>query len=198
MQARHLHQDAIGTLPLDQGLYGSEFVDAALDDLDRLLDRLPDSVGDSGLRNGQADQATTRVGNIKAALAAGPQQAAKWLRHFAQFAQRRLRIGILGDAHLDTVVAHIEAGVTDLGVAQRAAHVIADLIELLFLDVVGIDLEQQIGAALQIEAEHETALRPCRPGLDLGLGEEIRNGAKAHHQRRQNDAERLPPREIQH
>jgi len=82
--------------------------------------------------------------------------------------------------------------------AQRAAHVVADLVELLFLHIVGIDLEQQIGAALQIEAEHEAALRECRPGLDLGLWEEIRNGAKAHHQRRQNDAERLPPREIQH
>ena len=70
-----------------------------------------------------------------------------------------------------------KAGIADLGLAQHAADVVAHLVELFLLDVVGIDFEQQIRAALQIEAEHEVALRPCRPGLDLGLGEEIRNGA---------------------
>jgi len=40
----------------------AKLVDAALDDLDRLLDRLPDAIGDDGrLRHGQADQ--TAAGN---------------------------------------------------------------------------------------------------------------------------------------
>ena len=38
-KARHLHQNAVDTLPLDQRLDGAQFVDAAFDDLDRLLDR---------------------------------------------------------------------------------------------------------------------------------------------------------------
>jgi len=54
------------------------------------------------------------------------------------------------------------------------------------------------GDKLQIEAEHEMALRPFRPGFDGGFGEEIRNRAQADHQRCQNDRQRLPPREIQH
>lgn len=43
LQSRHLHQNAIEPLPLDQRFDGAEFVDTALDDLDRLLDRLADA-----------------------------------------------------------------------------------------------------------------------------------------------------------
>ena len=46
LQARHLHQDTVEPLALDQRLDRAEFVDATLDDLDRLLDRLPDTFGD--------------------------------------------------------------------------------------------------------------------------------------------------------
>src|SRR4029077_17339543 len=84
------------------------------------------------------------------------------------------------------------------GLAQDAADVVADLVELFLLDVVGVDLQQQIGAALQIEAEHQMPLRPEWPGLYLGLREEVWNGAKAHDQGGQNDRQRLPPCEIQH
>ena len=79
------------------------------------------------------------------------------------------QIGFLGDAHFDVVAAHREPGIGDLGFAQHAAHVVADLIELVLLDRVGIDLEQDVRAALQIEAEHQMALRPFRPGLDRAL-----------------------------
>ena len=197
LQARHLHQDAVGALPLDQRLHSAEFVDATLDDLDRLFDGLADAVGDGGLRNSQPDQPAAGVADFERALAAGADQSAQRLRQLAQLAERVLQVGIL-DADLNAVGPRRKPGVSDLGVAQRAAHIIADLIELLFLDVVGINLEQQIRAALQVEAEHQASLRPCRPGLDFGFGEEVRDGAKAHHQRRQNDAERLPPRKIQH
>ena len=46
LQARHLHQDAVGALALDQRLDGAEFVDAPLDDLDRLVDRLAHALDD--------------------------------------------------------------------------------------------------------------------------------------------------------
>jgi hypothetical protein len=118
-------------------------------------------------------------------------------RQLAQFRQRVLQIGVL-DANLDAVGTRRKAGITDLGVAQRAANIVANLVELVFLDRVGIDLEQDMRAALQIETEHQMALRPFRPALDGGFREEIRNGAKAHHQRGQDDRQRLPPREIQH
>ena len=56
LQARHLHQDAVDALPLDHRLDGAELVDAALDDLDRLLDRLADALDDRGLGQRQPDQ----------------------------------------------------------------------------------------------------------------------------------------------
>src|SRR5882724_87630 len=53
-------------------------------------------------------------------------------------------------------------------------------------------------AALQVEAKNKATLRPFRPALHRGFREEIRNGAKAYHQRCQHDCQRLPPRKIQH
>ena len=163
-----------------------------------MLDGLPDALGDRGLRNGQPDQPAAGIADFKAALAAGAEQAAERLRQLAQLGQRVLQIGVLVTRTSTLSPRGGKAGIADPGFAQRAAHVVAHLVELLLLDVVGIDLEQQVRAALQIEAEHQPALRPCRPGLDGRFGKEIRNGAKAHHQRRQDDRQRLPPREIQH
>src|SRR6185312_2239492 len=197
LQARHLNQDTIRALALDQRLNGAEFVDAALDDLDRLVDRLPHPIGDRRRRNGKPDQSAASIADLKAALAAGTEQAAEWLRQFAQLRQGILQIAIL-DVNLDAVRSRRESGIADPGFAQGAANVVANLVELVLLDRVGIDLEQDVRAALQVEAEHEATLRPVRPGLDRGFGEEIRNGAKAHRQRRQDDRQRLPPREIQH
>ena len=56
--------------------------------------------------------------------------------------ERVLQIGVLADADLDAVAARSQPGIADPGIAQRAADIVADLVELVFLDVVGIDLEQ--------------------------------------------------------
>lgn len=182
---------------LDQGLDSAEFVDAALDDLDRLFDRLTDAFGDRGLRYGEPDQPAAGIGDFEAALATGAKQAAERLRQLAQFGQRGRKISVL-DPDFDRVGFGGQTGIADLGVAQRAADVVANLVELVLLDRVGVDFEQDVRAALQIEAEHEMALRPDRPGLDLRFREEVRHGAQADHKRGQNDRQRLPPREIQH
>jgi hypothetical protein len=50
---------------------------------------------------------------------------AQRLRQLAQLGQRGLQIGILGDAHLDAIAAHRQAGIADLGLAQHAAHIVA-------------------------------------------------------------------------
>ena len=54
LQARHLHQNAVGALALDRRLDQAELVDAALDDLDRLIDGLADALGDRRRRTGSA------------------------------------------------------------------------------------------------------------------------------------------------
>ena len=64
LQARHLHQDAVDALALDRRLDGAEFVDAALDDLDRLLDRLADALDDGGLGQRQPDQAVAGIADV--------------------------------------------------------------------------------------------------------------------------------------
>ncbi len=68
LQARHLHQNAVDALPLDQRLDGAELVDAALDDLDRLLHRLADALEDGRLGRRQPYKSTV-LGDFEAALA---------------------------------------------------------------------------------------------------------------------------------
>src|SRR4029077_1948848 len=126
------------------------------------------------------------------------EQAAERLRQFAQFGKRSLQFGVSGDADFDGVVSRGEAGIADLGLAQGAANVVAHLVELFFPDVIGIHFQKQVGAALQIEPEDETPLGPGRPILYFRLRKEVRHCEQTHGQRRENDRQRLPPREIQH
>ena len=46
LQTRHLHEDSVNTLTLNQRLDGPKFVDAAFNDLDRLFYRLADPLED--------------------------------------------------------------------------------------------------------------------------------------------------------
>ena len=75
----------------------------------------------------------------------------------------------LADMHLDAVAAHDQAGIADARLAQHAAHVVAQVLQHFLAHGLGIDLEQEVRAALQVEAEHDVALRPgpasCRPWL---------------------------------
>src|SRR5690242_3042161 len=127
LQTRHLHQDSVVTLTLDDRLDSAELVDALLDDLDRLLDSLAQAVDHRGLRNAEADQSATSIGDFNVALTAGPHKAANRLRKLAQLGERRLDVRIL-DAHLDGIALRCETGVSDLGLAQHATDVVADLV----------------------------------------------------------------------
>src|SRR5262249_14204891 len=69
---------------------------------------------------------------------------------------------------------------------------------LLAAHVVGVDLQQDVRAALQVEAEHHVALRPLGPALHHALGHEVRHGEQAHDHGREHDRQRLPTREKQH
>ena len=69
LQARHLHQDAVDALALNRWLDGAELVDAALDDLDRLLHRLADALDDGGLGRSEPDQAVAGIDDVDRTLA---------------------------------------------------------------------------------------------------------------------------------
>ena len=73
LQARHLHQDAIGALALDHRFDGAELVDAAFDDLDRLFDGLADALGDGGLRHAEPDQPAAGIADFE-------RSAGRWSR----------------------------------------------------------------------------------------------------------------------
>jgi hypothetical protein len=126
-------------------------------------------------RHGHADQPAAGIGHFHAALAAAAENAAERLRQVAQLSESRRRIGF-GHAHLDGLAANGDAaGNTDARLTQRTAGIVDDLLQLVLLHRIGIDFQQDVRATLQVEAEHDMALRPLRPTLDGGLGEEIRN-----------------------
>ena len=65
----HLHQDAIITLALDRWFDEAKLVDALADDLDRLIDHLPDALEQRGLRDREAHEAAPDVLDVERALA---------------------------------------------------------------------------------------------------------------------------------
>ena len=56
LQARHLHQNAVGAFALDARLDEAKLVDAPLHDLDRLIDRLAHALGERRIGRRQRDQ----------------------------------------------------------------------------------------------------------------------------------------------
>ena len=63
----------------------------------------------------------------------------------------------------------------DPGLAQGGAHVLHQIGDLLLAHGRNVDLEQQIGAALQVETEVQGVLRqPARQGLALRRAQQIR------------------------
>jgi len=125
-------------------------------------------------------RAAALVGDIERALAGAAQDAAERLRELAHFGQRALQVA-LADHHFNTGAAHRGGtGEPNARLAQHPPHVVAQLLELLLAHRAGIDLEQEMRAALQIEAQHDVPLRPFRPALDRLFRKEIRHGEHAH------------------
>ena len=106
------------------------------------------------------------------ALSGRAEQAAERLRQFAQLGQRLLIVG-LANADLDAVAADRRTGVADARFAQRASHVVAQRLDLLLAHLIGVDLEEEVRAALQVEAEHDVALRPARPLATTSSGKKF-------------------------
>src|SRR4029450_9615223 len=194
----HLHQDAIVSLTLDRRLDEPELVDPLADDLDRLIDDLPDALEERGLRGAQPHPPPADVLDIDRARTGAAEEAPERLRQLAKFRQSLLQIA-LANGDLDRIAA--DDGSTseaDAGLAQDAPDIVLQCHELLPTHVVDIDLEQDVRAALQIETEHNVALRPCRPALDHALREKVGDREQAADQRREQDRRCLTLRDIEH
>ncbi len=153
---------------------------------------------DGRLGDGKADQAAAGINHLDAALARGAEDAPKRLGQFAQLAQRLRAVHALAETNLDGIAADGGRGQRPPVVADHAADVLAQCLHLFLAHRVGVDLEQDVRAALQIEAQHDMALRPFRPGTQRGLGEKIRKCGEAHNERREQNRRRSPPRNVQH
>ena len=95
LQTGHLHQNAVGAFALDRRLDQAELVDAALDDLDRLIDGLANALDDRRVRWRKRDEAAI-LADIDASLARRAEYARQGLRQFAQLADRVLDIASRG------------------------------------------------------------------------------------------------------
>jgi hypothetical protein len=65
----------------------------------------------------------------------------------------------LADREDDRIAFHIEPGISNVGVAQRVAHIVDEQVEPLVLRCRDIDLEQQVRAAAQVEPECHLLVR---------------------------------------
>ena len=112
-------------------LDGAELVDAPLDDLDRLLDRLADALDDGGLGRREPDHAVAGVDHVDRALAGGAQDAAERLRQFAQLGERELRDRRPRGCGIRRVLPRIvaAAGLPSRFSRTHAAHVVAQRLE---------------------------------------------------------------------
>ena len=85
-------------------------------------------------------------------------------------------------------------------VAERLPDVALERLHPVGDEALAVDLEQEMRAAAQVEAEHDLPLRqPRRPGGDRLGGEEVRDGQAmmpATHD--EQDERDLPAREIEH
>jgi hypothetical protein len=177
--------------------YQSEFVNASLDDLDRLIDVLAYTPGDRGIRRGECDKAAI-LRKIQVALARCTEKAGQWLRQPAQLVECRFNIRIARDVYLHAIAMNGAPGEGNARLAKNAQHILINRLQLLLAHGIGIDLKQQARPTPQVETEHDVALRPAWPFLHHALGEEVRHREQTHDKRRDHDRRRLPPREKQH
>src|SRR5262249_29400989 len=154
-------------------------IHAPPENLDGLIDGLTDAFKQRGFRGGEPDRPAADVLDVDRARPGAADGSAERLRQFPELGQPRLQLA-LADDHLARISAEEwGAGQSDARLAQDATDIVLQRQELLPTHIVDIDLEQDMRAALQIEAEDDVALRPCRPALDHAFREEVGNGEQA-------------------
>ena len=114
---------------------------------------------DRRVRRRERNQAAV-LGYVDAALSGGAEDARQRLRQLAQLADRVIDVALARDAHFDAVAVDGASGEGNACSAQNAQHVVGYALQPLLAHGSGVDLKQQARSALQVEAEHDVALRP--------------------------------------
>jgi len=160
---RQLDEDAVRPLALDRRLFGSGLVDAPADDLDRLIDRLP--APRLGRNRAEAHASGSVGGDVDGQVRID----------LAQGLARSFDLAGFADREGDRIAFDAEPGISDIGVAQRVAHIVDNRVEAFALGRGDIDLEQQVGTAAQVEPERHLFVRqPVRRVREKGRAEQVR------------------------
>src|SRR5207249_4281186 len=108
---------------------GAELVDAAVDDLDRLVDRLADALDQGGLGRSEPNEPASHADDVDRTLTGGAEHSADRLRQLPKLGETLFQVAF-ADAHLDVVAAHHRGPLqADAGVAQHPADLVAQLLE---------------------------------------------------------------------
>src|SRR5208282_4460668 len=86
LETRHLHENAVDAFALDGRLHEAKLVHTPLDDLDRLIDGLADSLGERRVRRSKRDE-TAAFRDIDTALSRYAEDSGQWLRQLAQLGE---------------------------------------------------------------------------------------------------------------
>ena len=141
LQAGQLNDDAVGSLSLDNRLLGSQFVNTAADDLNRLVD---DSLFESVQRHfivSNLNYPVSGLGDI----------------HFVVKLFEQSHCLIAGaeiiDFYGDGSISGFQILIADFVFAQNLADGIFNRSHSLFENVIDFDFQKQVGTALQVEAQ---------------------------------------------
>ena len=196
LQARHLDQDTVVAFALDVGFGGAERVDAPAQHLDRLLDGAAHTGIDAGVGQRELDDTVVALVDGEIRDGAG-QRGAERLGQLTQLWQRLGAVGRIGNAELHAPGLQADAArQLHVLLAQAAADVVAQRLDAAADHRGRVHFEQHMGAALQVEPEHDGAGREPWRRSGEGLAGGQRQHAGDHQQdgdeRAQDDGHDLP------
>ena len=123
------------------------------------------------------------------------------LRQRPQHATRSFKLGGIDQPHPRRTIHDAAPGVSNLriGIAQRRRHLIRQIIELLMLHRRGVDLEQELRAAAQVEAEIDgLAWQHVWDAFAQPLRHEVRERKHKPHHGHYRNQDNSPPRDLKH
>ena len=133
LQARHLHQHAVGALALDVRLGRAERVDAPAQHFDRLIDGAAHPFENARIAQGEHDLAVAVLADVERRRAGDAKRRnAGRCRLLADFDQHGGAFGRIAETELNRTSGRADAADEAAGarLAQNAAHVVAQVFKL--------------------------------------------------------------------
>ncbi|MNY05928.1 hypothetical protein D3C86_1386630 [compost metagenome] len=190
--ARRLDHDAVRALTGDGDFLGARAVQTATHDLDGLIHRRRAHAAQRGVRIGEANAVAAQTRGRAVRLAVGGDAG---LGQLAQLRQRRVELTRIGDGDDHAARLALQGADIDLLFAQGDPHVFHQVGDALVAHLRHIDLEQEVGATLQVEAQVQAVLgQPAGQRVALRLTEHAREGQQQPDNERQHDQGDFPAR----